>query len=176
MTSPPPRLRDRLCVAGFLSCWLVPVLWHGAVSSGRLPGEPRALHRCHDIACLFSQRPSSWNTYYAQVRRDGRPEWLTLDLAEYFPMRPFGHRTRMHRFLIEWGERSRGREELAEFIFRRHRELHPEAAQPVALRFVWTWTAPDIDRPPAGAWQPPPVERLPANRMRVLSTHTPEGA
>lgn len=176
MPRPPPRLLDRLCVAGFLVVWLAPVLWHGAVSSRRLPGEPALLHRCHNIACLFSERPSAWNTYYVQMRRDGRPDWQTVDLDEYFPMHPFGNRTRMHRFLVEWGpERRRGREELAAWLFRRHRALHPEAAQPVELRFVWTWTAPDVDRPPTGAWRPPPVEKSPANRMRILSVHTPEG-
>ena len=167
---------ERLLVALFFILWLVPVLWHGAVSKRRLPGEPAVLHDCHNIACLFTERPSSWNTYYVQIRGRGRPDWQTLEIAEYFPMQPFGHRTRLDRLLTSWGPgRARGREEVAAYVFARHRRLHPERRQPDELRFVWTWTAPQVDRPPEGAWQPPPVEKLAANRMRVLSLHRPEG-
>ena len=170
-----PRRRDRLLVAAFFALWLVPVFWHGAVSQHRIPGEPALLHDCHNIACLFTTRPRSWNAYYVQVRSQGRPDWQTLDLGKYFPMEPFGHRTRLHRFLIHWGpERARGREEVAAYLFARHHALHPERRQPDELRFVWTWTAPQADRPPEGAWQPPPVEKLPANRMRILSMHRRE--
>ncbi|MBK7823809.1 hypothetical protein [Nannocystis sp.] len=170
-----PRWWDRLCVAAFLVLWLIPVFWHGAVSRRIWPTEPRFLHACHDIACLFTTRPTSWNAYYVQVRGPGRPDWQTLDTREYFPMQPFGHRTRLHRFLIDWGSKGqRGRDEVAAFIFARHRELHPDRRQPGELRFVWTWFAPLEDRPPPGRWDPPPVEKLPANRMRILSVHRPE--
>ncbi len=169
-----PRPLHRLLVAVFLLGWLVPVLWHGAVSQRRLPGEPRLLHDCHDIACLFTKRPPSWNSYYVQFR-GATPDWQTVDVHEYFPMEPFGKRSRLHRYLVDWGpERERGRAEVAAYMFRRHRELHPERRQPDELRFIWTWTAPRSDRPPEGAWQPPPVESLPANRMRVLSVHRAE--
>ncbi len=170
-----PALRDRLAVLAFLGLWLGPVLWHGAVSQAPLPGDPLVLHRCHDIACLFTRRPATWNAYYVQVRRAGVPTWTTLELTPYFPMHPFGYRTRLHRFLIDWGpENQRGRDELAAWLFERHRQLHPDAPQPAELRFVWTWLAPQVDRPPTGAWHPPPVEKLAANRMRVLSVHRPE--
>lgn len=171
--TPKPRWRDRLAVAAFLLLWLIPMVWHGAVNRRPLPGEPRLLHECHDIACLFTERPTSWNSYYVQVR-GVTPGWQTLDIREYFPMEPFGRRSRLHRLLLAWGpERELGRAEAARYIFARHRELHP-GRQPSELRFVWTWTAPSSDRPPEGAWQPPPVEQLPANRMRILSVHRPE--
>ena len=168
-----PALHVRLLVAAFFALWLVPVFWHGAVSQRRLPGEPLLLHDCHNIACLFVNRPPSWNSYYVQVRSLGRPDWQTLDLAEYFPMQPFGHRTRLHRFLVAWGgsQRALGREEVAAWLFTRHQELHPQRRQPDELRFVWTWIAPDVDHPPEGAWVAPPVEALPANRTRILSVH-----
>ena len=171
-----PWIWDRLCVALFLLFWLFPVFWHGAVTRRPLPLDPRYLHSCHDIACLFTTRPATWNAYYVQVRSPGRPDWQTLDTREYFPMEPFGHRTRLHRYLIDWGNKNgqRGRDEVAAFLFRRHRELHPELRQPGELRFVWTWFAPLTDRPPPGQWNPPPVEQLPANRMRILSLHRPE--
>jgi hypothetical protein len=172
-----PRLRDRAAVAALLLAWTFPVLWHGVVSRRALPGEPRALHTCHDIACLFSDRPRVWHSFYVQVRGPGRPGWQTLELAPYFPMQPFGHRTRLHRYLIDWGEgHAAARAELAAWFFARHAALHPDARQPDELRFVMTWSAPSPERPPQGAWAPPPFEALPANRVRVLSMHRREGA
>jgi len=170
---PAPRPWDRLWVALFLVFWLFPIVWHGAVSRKPLPIDPPLLHTCHDIACLFTIRPGTWNAYYVQVRSPGVPDWQTLDSREYFPMEPFGHRTRLHRYLIDWGTKQgqRGREEVAAFLFRRHRELHPDRRQPGELRFVWTWFSPLTDRPPPGRWDPPPVDKLPANRMRILSVH-----
>lgn len=159
----------------FLVLWAFPVLWHGAVSQKRLPGDPRWLHGCHDIACLFSDRPSAWHTYYVQVRV-GEGPWQTLELAPYFAMEPFGYRTRLHRFLINWGTgHEERRAELAAWLFERHRALHPEARQPTALRFAYTWTVPRADAPPQGRWRAPRIEEVAANRLRVLSVHTPEG-
>jgi len=166
-------LRQILVIA-FVVLWAFPVLWHGAVSSRPLPGDFRRLHTCHDVACLFSDRPSAWNTYYVQVRRQSAL-WETLDVSPYFAMEPFGYRTRLHRFLINWGtEAEARREELAQWLFARHRALFPEARQPTALRFAYTWTVPDPARPPTGAWRPPSIEEVPANRLRVLSVHVPE--
>jgi hypothetical protein len=161
-------------VAAFLVLWAFPVLWHGAVSGRPLPGDFRRLHTCHDVACLFSDRPTAWNTYYVQVRRFGGL-WETLDTGPYFAMEPFGHRTRLHRFLINWGPDAKARRaELAAWLFERHRQLHPEARQPTALRFMYTWTVPDPGSPPQGAWRSPKIEEVPPNRLRVLSVHTPE--
>ena len=53
---------------------------------------PWNLHRCHDITCLFIVGPQARSHYYVQVRSRGRPDWRTLDVREYFPMQPFGHR------------------------------------------------------------------------------------
>jgi hypothetical protein len=163
-----------LAVVAFLVLWAFPVLWHGAVSGRPLPGDLRRLHTCHDVACLFSDRPSAWNTYYVQVRRS-TPVWETLDVSPYFAMEPFGYRTRLHRFLINWGpEAEARREELAQWLFARHQALAPEARPLTALRFAYTWTVPDPARPPTGAWRPPRIEEVPANRLRVLSVHAPE--
>lgn len=159
----------------FLALWAGPVLWHGAVTGRRLPGEPRWMHDCHDIACLFSQRPEAWHTYYVQVRRGGAA-WETLDTAPFFAMEPFGYRTRLHRFLINWSEPAEAkRGELAAWLFERHRRLFPDARQPTALRFVKTWSVPDPERPPQGRWRPPRIEEVAPNRLVVLSVHVPEG-
>ena len=80
-------MRDRLCVAAVLLAWHLPVLYHGVVSPRPLPGVPWNLHRCHDITCLFTDKPSARSHYYVQVRRVGRPDWQTLDISEHFPMR-----------------------------------------------------------------------------------------
>lgn len=164
-----------LAVVAFLVLWAFPVLWHG-VSARPLPGDFRRLHICHDVACLFSERPTAWNTYFVQVRRDG-PVWETLDISPYFAMEPFGHRTRLHRFLINWGlgpPGDRRREELAQWFFARHRALFPTLVQPTALRFASTQTVPDPARPPTGAWRPPTIDEVAPERLRVLSVHVPE--
>jgi hypothetical protein len=174
MTRIAPRLRDRLCVAGFLGLWLVPVVWHGVVSPARIPGEPANFHRCHDISCLFIERPESRNAYYVEVRYLGQPAWETLDLAGYFDMEPFGYRTRMHRLLARWnGKKSRGRDELAAWLYRRHAELHPERKQPIDLRFVWAWTVPSVDEPPQRNARPGPLSEFPPERTRIMSRHAP---
>lgn len=170
-----PRLRDRLCVAGFILLWFVPVVWHGVFSPPPIRGEPWNFHRCHDISCLFTDRPSSRNSYYVEVRYLGQPTWQTLDLAGYFDMEPFGYRTRMQRFLARWsGKKSRGRAELAAWLFRRHAELHPDAPQPIELRFVWAWTIPSVDEPPQGDGRPPPLSDFPPDRSRIMSIHRPQ--
>jgi hypothetical protein len=176
VSAPSPRLRDRACVVAFLALWHAPVLYHGAVSQWPARGEPWLLHRCHDITCLFIDRTDTTHSYYLQAIYPGR-DWQTVDPFEYFPMEPFGHRTRMYRFLAYWRpERQGGRDELAAFVFRRHRELHPDDPQPTAVRFVHAWSKRRADVPPTGAWQAPPLSQVPPRQRRVLSTHTPVGA
>lgn len=166
-------LVGHVLVGLFLAFWAFPVVWHGAVSQRRLPLDPSWLHGCHDVACLFSERPRSWNSYYVQARFTGGP-WQTLDVAPFFAMEPFGYRTRMHRFLIHWGEgaaHEARRAELADWLLARYRALYPSAPQPAALRFVFTWSAPRVEDPPTGRWRAPRLEDVAPNRVRVLSTH-----
>lgn len=170
-----PRLRDRLCVAGVLLAWHLPVLYHGVIGPRPLPGVPWNLHRCHDVTCLFTGGPEARHHYYVQTRSPGRPDWRTLDLTEYAPMQPFGYRSRLERLLGVWGtEPALAHREAAAWIFRRHRELHPERPQPSELRFLWTWVLIAEDPAPQGAARPPPAESFPPNRRRVLSTHRAE--
>ncbi len=175
MTGPAPRLRDRLCIAGVLLGWHLPVAYHGFVSALPLPGVPWNVHRCHDVTCLFDQGPRARHHYYVQVRSVGRPEWVTLDVGEYFPMQPFGYRSRLERLLGAWGDDGgRPHAELAAWLFARHREAHPELPQPSELRFVWAWVLLGVDPPPQGAGRPPPLESFPPQRRKVLSVHVPE--
>jgi hypothetical protein len=170
-----PRLRDRLCVAAVLLAWHLPVLYHGVVSPRPLPGVPWNLHRCHDITCLFTEKPIARHHFYVQVRRVGRPDWQTLDISEYFPMYPFGYRTRLERLLSVWGdEPARGHHELAAWLFARHHAAHPELPRLTELRFLWTWVLLGEDPLPQGAARPPPAESFPYNRRHVLSVHVPK--
>lgn len=167
---PRPRLRDRLCVAGFLLLWILPSVYH-ALWRAPLPGEPAVLHDWHDIACLFSNRPPVWNLYFVEVRRQGRPLWEQLDETLDFRMEPFGHRSRLHRFLVRWGVKpSAGRQEVAEYLVASDRARHP-GAPIVALRFVWTGHVPDPDHPPEGAWSRPPLAQIPPSQRRLISVH-----
>lgn len=170
-----PRLRDRLCVAGFIALWFVPVIGH-SVAPARVRGEPWNYHRCHDISCLFTDRPTSRNYSYVEVRYPGQPAWETLELGGYFDMQPFGYRTRLDRYMERWTKKkSRGRKELAAWLFRRHAALHPEGPQPLELRFVWAWTVPSVDEPPTGNARPPPLADFPPDRIKIMSVHKPPG-
>lgn len=176
MNAPHPRLRDRLCVAGFLVVWLLPLAWH-AVRRAPLPGEPALLHNWHDIACLFPNRPPLWNSFYVEVLRAGRSTWEQLDETLDFRLEPFGHRTRLHRYLVRWGSgAAKGREEVAVYLEASDRARHPDRPRIVALRFVWTKFVPDPSEPARGAWQRPPLLGVPATERKILSVHnfTPE--
>lgn len=170
MNAPRPRLRDRLCVAAFLLLWIVPTAYHG-LWRARLPGEPALLHDWHDVACLFPSRPTVWNTYFVEVRRLGRVDWEQLDETLDFGMEPFGHRTRLHRFLVAWGvHRDRGRREVAEYLVASDRARHPDAPI-IALRFVWTGFVPRPEHVVQGAWRRAPLAEVPRHERRVLSVH-----
>jgi hypothetical protein len=90
-------------------------------------------------------------------------------------MEPFGYRTRLHRFLINWGpEAEARREELAQWLFARHRRCfrrrvsRRRCGSPTRGRCRTHSAAADR------AWRPPSIEEVPANRLRVLSVHVPE--
>src|SRR5690606_14779971 len=99
-----------------LLLWILPSAYH-ALWRAPLAIEPALLHDWHDIACLFSNRPPLWNLYYVEVRRHGRLLWEPLDDRLDFGLEPFGHRTRLHRFLVRWGvQRGASRQEVAEYL------------------------------------------------------------
>lgn len=171
MTALRPRLRDRLCVAAFILLWIAPTAYHG-LWRAPLPGEPALLHDWHDVACLFPTRPKVWNIYFVEVQRSGRREWEQLDETLDFGMEPFGHRTRLHRFLVAWGvNRDAGRREVADYLVASDRGRHPELPPIVGLRFVWTGFVPRPDDMAQGAWKRPPLSQVPRHERRVLSVH-----
>lgn len=170
MTALRPRLRDRLCVAAFILLWIAPTAYHG-LWRARLPGEPALLHDWHDVACLFPNRPTVWNIYFVEVRRSGRRDWEQHDETLDFGMEPFGHRTRLHRFLVNWGERDAARREVADYLVASDRGRHPELAPIVGLRFVWTGFVPRPDDMARGPWRRPPLADVPRHQRRILATY-----
>jgi hypothetical protein len=170
--SPAPRLRDRLAVAGFVLGLLVPMLLRSSIHPGPLPGSPALLSQLHGIACLFTQKPEGWSSYYVQVRYADVPRWETLDQAELFELQPFGRRTRMHRLLGAWKAKpSRKTQHMARWILEQHTRLHPERARPEAIRFARAWTIPSAAEPPERGWQHPRWHEVPPQRRRVIAVY-----
>jgi hypothetical protein len=148
-----PRLRDRVAVAGFVLGMLLPILARSTLQHEPLPGTQR-LDKLHTIACLFTQKPDGWSSYYVHVRYPDRVGWETLDQSELFPLQPFGRRTRMHRLLVAWRAKpSRKTKDLARWIVVHHAELQPERPLPDAIRFTRAWMIPSRDAPPQQGWR-----------------------
>jgi hypothetical protein len=168
-----PRVRDRLAVAAFVLLFWLPMLARSTVLHAPLPGSPAVLNKLHAIACLFTDKPQAWNTYFVQVRYDARNVWVDLDVSESFSLEPFGRRTRMHRLLVAWQPKpSKKHEELARWLLVREAVLHPDRPQPIAIRFARGWTIPDPEHPPQHGWRAPTWLELPPRNRRVFATYT----
>jgi hypothetical protein len=172
-----PRVRDRLAVWGFGLFWLVPMMvW--ALLHRPPPLLPRHVAQISNVTCLFSKATPTWNAFYVQVRHREDGPWQQIDPGEHFELQPFGRRTRMHRFVIEWsGPRGQAaRDELARWLMRRHVQRHPDSPPIVELRFVGATLRIDADRPPAGGWTQPELSDVPPNHRRVVSVHRPDAS
>jgi hypothetical protein len=164
-----PRLRDRLAVAAFVLGVLLPILARSTVHPAPLPGTPQLLDKLHAIACLFTQKPDGWSSYYVQVRYPDRMAWETLEQSELFSLQPFGRRTRMHRLLVAWQAKpGRKTEDLARWIVVQHAERHPERPLPIAIRFTRAWMIPSRDAPPQHGWQHPDWQETSPRSRRVI--------
>jgi hypothetical protein len=167
-----PRLRDRICVVAFLVLFWVPMLLRSTVLRGPVPGSPALLDKLHEIACLFTHKPSGWSSYYVQIQQPEIPVWRTLDQAELFPLEPFGRRTRMHRLLAAWGAKPGPRtEDMARWIVSRWTLLHPEQPAPVAIRFARAFMIPSRAEPPPHGWEHPDFFEVSPQRRRVIATY-----
>lgn len=158
----------------FLLGLITPMLWRGAIEPkhGPLRACPPVLADLHNLSCLFSVKPQGWAMFYVQGRRDGDPAWTTLDHREVYRLEPFGHRTRMHRYLQAWSrKKGKATREMADHFFVRWDELHPDEPPLDEIRFTWTWHDPKVEEPPQGAWSPPPWEKVPPNKRRVIARH-----
>jgi hypothetical protein len=168
-----PHARDRIAVAAFLLLFLLPMVLRSTVFQRPLPGSPALLEKLHNIACLFTHKPTAWSSYYVQIQQADTPIWQTVEQAELFPLEPFGRRTRMHRLLAAWHAKPSGRtEDMARWIVQRWMTLHPDEPAPVAIRFTRAWTIPSRDEPPQHGWMHPDWFEVPPTRRRVIVTYT----
>ncbi|MFO7562113.1 MAG: hypothetical protein R6X02_05690 [Enhygromyxa sp.] len=167
-----PRARDRVAVVAFLLLFWIPMLLRSTVLERPVPGTPALLTKLHEIACLFTHKPSGWSSYYVQVQQGELPVWRTLDQSELFPLEPFGRRTRMHRLLAAWQAKPGPRtEDMARWIVLRWTELHPEDPALVAIRFTRTFMVPSRDEPPQRGWEHPDFYEVPPARRRVIASY-----
>lgn len=163
-----PRWLDLVLSLVVLGVWVVPIT-EGAFNAA--PGRhwPGLVRDFGSISCLFRHRPENLPYYRLQVRRD-RGEWTQLDERQYFPMEPFGHRSRFDRFMDRWGYKDlAARDDLVAWIAARDRVLHPQDPPIAAVRFIAGNRPIRVgDPPPTGHWQKPPLD---LQRLRVDSTH-----
>ena len=168
-----PTMRDRVCVAVFVLGWLVPVAWRGL----ELPvvrAVPRPVRELASISGLFTRAIPAWQAFYVQGRHGDGP-WFDIDESEWFRLAPFGRRTRMHRYLDEWGARQPPQAELAAWIAARWGEAHPDRGAPHEIRFLRGLVASQGDRIGAEGWRKPLLRELPPNHVELWSTHTIAG-
>lgn len=164
-TSPPrAKLEDVARLAFFALFWILPVTYHGLSGSQRMPGWPRTLVHLTNISCLFTESMSTWPFDYIQVQT-GSDEWTTLEESDYFRMPAFGYRTRFDE-LTRRGLGDPPLQELAYWVAKRHRELHPQSPPVTALRLVRAFIS-LADPIPEGHWRDPPLTAVPPDRQRV---------
>jgi hypothetical protein len=171
----PARRRDYAFAALFLVLWLVPISWVGLTD--RPPAfAPVYLQHLYRVACLFTERVGGWSDYYFQVQLEGSESWVTAVQEDYARMKPFGHRTRLHRMLTISRRNERGtiqREQMARFIKTRFEELYPDRPRVVGLRFIHVFYRtgePELAHP-RGRWERPPLAAVDRRRGEVLSSH-----
>ncbi len=144
--------------------------WQG-VARRPLPGLPSPLRTLTNVSCLFSRATPTWNAFYVQIRTRADGPWITLDDEPGFALQPFGHRTRLHRYLVEWcGRNEPALEELAQWLMDAYAAEHPHRPA-LELRFLQAPQAVGHQAVTDGAWVRPPLRAIPANHLRVVSTH-----
>ncbi len=139
----PRRIMGWREVAGavlVLTVWLIPVAY-GGVTNLVAPGFPPYFQKLQWIARLFPYEVRAWASFHIEVQREGSRSWKELRGRGYFDMSIFGYRTRLNRLLEEavfhgdpWKRQITW--EIANFVHRRHAELHPEGPPLVGVRFV----------------------------------------
>lgn len=172
MTEIRPKLYDRIAVAAIFGLVIVPVFWRGVVNERPIPGMPRLLDEIQGISCLFSERPNVWHFVYIQVRRGDGHGWVTVPQEDFFPLEPFGHRTRLHRFLLNQKmKETRLTKELAVWFYERWPEVYPGESMPLEVRFAYSYVEPQVDDPPEGKWEIPEWSSLARNRRQVIGSY-----
>lgn len=170
-----PRWYHRLVVWSFIVLIAAPVAYRGLSGRPLMRGLPRTIADVQNISCLFSTKPDGWVFFYFQVQREGSQRWDTLETSSLAALRPFGYRSRLHRYLVNWRRREGpGTREMARWILSRFAELEPGEPPPARVRISQGWTRSSIDAPPLGRWNPPDWRRLPPRRRRVIAEYRSE--
>ena len=170
-----PRWYHRLVVWSFLGLIIAPVGYRGLTGRPLMRGLPRTVADAQNISCLFSTKPDGWTFFYVQVQPAGSTHCETVEMSSLAAMRPFGYRSRLHRYLVRWQRREGlGTREMAVWALSRYAQIAPEAPPPDGIRIALGWTRSTLDNPPAGRWNPPPWHRLSPRRRRVIAEYRAE--
>ena len=172
-----PTQRDKILSFAFIVIWLIPVACVG-LTERSVPYAPVYLKNLHRVSCLFTKSVSGWNSFYFQAQLKNSYEWITLDEADYSRMQPFGHCTRFHRMLDQSNHQRHGmlqRQRMAEFIKRRYEELYPDS-EVEAVRYIVVvfQTSGELVKP-KGRWVHEPLDSIPIEERRLLSSHYFDG-
>ncbi len=166
--------RDVAAAVAFAILWILPIASSAAL--GYPPAFlPTFLRDQYSISCLFSSRPTAFDVYGIQVRRQGKPAWEAFEESELFGLEPFGHRNRFDRFMARWGvHRKEARQELAEWIAAEDRRRDDRRPPIIGVRFLVVTFDPVRAPPPEGPWKKPSFRPGPHHRPRVISSHLVE--
>lgn len=165
----------------FLAVWIFPIIYTG-LTNRDVPGMPRTLAYIQRIAFLFTRGIPYWPVYYIQAIPEGAEEWITLPEEDYFKLKPFGYRTRLHQMLInsDYGigfakgrQRAKEREEeVMKWIAKKYDESHPDGPKLNALRLIRALYPTDQKPKERGHWQKPALDSFPAERLEILSAYS----
>ena len=174
------RKRDYLVNVLLIVFWLIPLAYTGGCGK-TVPYFGKYLNYSYGVAALFTTKMTYWKNLYVQIKTNENPEWVIVDEYKYFPMNPFGHRTRLsrgynHSFRFD-AARHKGigksrRKEIAEFIRSRYEQDNP-GIKVTEMRFIHVLQyvgEPEL-ADPKGHWEQPPLSTFPEARWKVMSTH-----
>lgn len=153
----------------FVTCWLLPLTWHGLSGGKKMPGLPSFMLHLTNVSCLFTHPIEVWNEEYLEIQKAPGMAWEEVPVSDYFGMRLFGSQTRL-------GEIARRRmpkeafHEAAAYVRDRYAQRHPGQPAPFVVRLVTVPLRPMSMGPPVGPWLKPPLSSIPVSERRVWMT------
>jgi hypothetical protein len=164
----------------FIAFWLLPITYTGLTYKDA-PFFPRTLAYLQRIAHLFTQANPVWPVIYIQGLSEERVDWFVLSTQEYFRLKPFGYRTRLHEMFIHSkdmvdfkkgeGTYEARQKELARWIAQRYAQKHPDAPPLKGVRFIAGVYRIERGRRFEGRWKDMPLEAFSPPDRYVFSTH-----
>jgi len=172
--------KELLSFLFFLLVWILPMGYSGLFNKD-VPFFPRTLCYLQKISRLFTHSIESWQIFYLQARPENSEKWITLDETDYFRLKPFGYRTRLHQILAKTKDAEgfrRGEnteklrhKEIARWVARRYAELYPDKPRIEQIRIVCAFhnVAPKEDI--KGRWFNRPLNAYSHHQKKVLYVH-----